>query len=168
MLRRSLLLLGAALFCAPAPDFEFTSVKGEKETLSKYRGKAIALYFFSPSCSHCQNVCQILGKVQNDHRDDLQVLGATFTEDAEKKMPDFMQAVNPPYPVGASKRDAILKWLNNPPDDGKQMPRLVLLDAKGSVRGSYSWRDPMFGNAATEETQIRAAIEKVIRAGKPK
>ncbi len=169
MLRRSLLLLLALpVFTAPAPapDFQFTSVQGGQESLAKYRGKTVALYFFSPSCSHCQHVCKVLAQLQTDHSADLQVLGATFSEDAQQRMPDFMSYVKPTYPVGISKRDAILKWLDAKEDDGKQMPRLVLLDGKGIVRGSYSWRHSIFENPATEDAQIRTAVEKAINAGK--
>ena len=38
----------AARIGSPAPPFEFASTSGTKESLAKYRGKTIALYFFNP------------------------------------------------------------------------------------------------------------------------
>ncbi len=46
--RRFLTLpLSAALSAAPA-EFSFRNIRGEKESLSRYRGKAVAIYFFNP------------------------------------------------------------------------------------------------------------------------
>jgi len=33
---------------SPAPPFEFASTNTTRESLAKYRGKTVALYFFNP------------------------------------------------------------------------------------------------------------------------
>jgi hypothetical protein len=164
MLRRDLILATPLLLAAKeavAQVFEFTSTKGEHESTAKYRGRSVALYFFIPGCSHCRGVCQILGRIQAQHTGKLQVLGAAYTEDAAQHMADFMMQVAPGYPVGISTRDKVLKWLGGPNDDGKQLPRLVLIDPKGVIRGSYGWQDEIFRDPATEEQKISAAIAKL-------
>jgi peroxiredoxin len=52
-MRRRDFLIAVSAFASsaaapPTPDFEFVGNTGTKESVSKYRGKTVALYFFNP------------------------------------------------------------------------------------------------------------------------
>ncbi len=165
MRRRDWLLTlpaAAVLHAAAKAPFEFLSIDGKPLSTAQFKGKAVALYFFMPGCSHCRDVCQILVRLQAKHGAKLQVLGVAYSEDARQRMPDFMMSVSPNYPVGYSTRDEAVQWLGGPDDDGRQVPRLVLFDARGAIRGSHGWRDPIFRDHAREEQAITAAVDSLI------
>lgn len=65
------------------------------------------------------------------------------------------------YPVGMSTRGTILKFLGVTIDDGRQLPRLVILDAEGNVKGSYGWQHEMFQDPRMQESRIWNAIRAV-------
>ncbi len=149
-----------------APPFEFTNAGGTNESLVRYRGKTVALYFFNPGCSHCLSVCQLLVGVQEQMSSDVQVLGVAFTEDAARRMPDFQTKINPNYPVGISSRDAVLAFLGVKIPEGNEMPRLILIDAQGILRRSYGWQDAIFQDEASQESKIFSAVREVSSRGK--
>lgn len=91
----------------------------------------------------------------------LQVLAATFTDDARMTMGPFLMRYPMNFPVGYSTRGAILRWLGVAIDDGLKMPGLSILDAKGVRRAHYAWRDAIF-QPPGEKTKIAAAIEKAM------
>ena len=93
----------------------------------------------------------------------LQVLGATFTEDARLTMGPFLMRYTLNFPVGYSTRGTILNWLGTPIDNGLQLPGLSVIDAKGVRRAHYGWRDAIF-QPPDDKAKITAAIQKV--AGK--
>ena len=95
----------------------------------------------------------------------VQVLGVTFTEDAPMRMLDFQMRVSPNYPVGLSNRDAVLKFLAVKSPQGNEMPRLVLIDARGIVRRSYGWQDAIFQDQASQDGKIFAAVREVSGSG---
>lgn len=167
MRRRDLILAAAMPLAAQTktPAFVFDGVSGRKLSTGDHLGKAVALYFFNPSCGTCQHTCQILSAIQTEMGSKLQVLGATFTEDAQSTMRPFLMRFSLSFPVGFSTKGAILKWLAMPIDDGVQMPGLSLIDPKGVRRGHHGWRDPMFKSPG-EKDKIAAAIQKIAGAAK--
>jgi hypothetical protein len=93
----------------------------------------------------------------------LQVLAATFTDDARVTMGPFLMRFPMNFPVGYSTRGAILRWLRVGIDDGLKMPGLSVIDAKGVPRAHHGWRDAIF-QPPDEKSKMAAAIRKV--AGK--
>jgi hypothetical protein len=98
----------------------------------------------------------VLADLQREFGASLQVLGVTFA--AEEKIPEFLARFSPPFPVGPAPRGQILEWLGVDVDDGKQLPRLVILDAKGGIKGSYGWQHSIFQDPAKEPARIREAV----------
>jgi hypothetical protein len=86
------------------------------------------------------------------------VLGATFTEDAGAYMPSFLDQIRPPFPVGISSRAKALAYLGVKVDDGRNLPHLVLIDAKGMIRASLPWHHPVFQDPRQQESRLREAI----------
>jgi thiol-disulfide isomerase/thioredoxin len=162
MRRRDLILAAAAPLAAQTKSlpFVFDGVSGQKLSTADHLGKPVALYFFNPSCGTCQHTCQILSAIQTEMGGAVQVLGATFTEDARETMRPFLMRYTLSFPVGYSTRGTILKWLAQAIDDGAQMPGLSLIDGKGVQRSHHGWRDPMF-QPPGEKAKIEAAIRKL-------
>ncbi len=88
------------------------------------------------------------------------MLGVTFT--AEERLAEFMARFRPPYPVGPVTRGTALNWAGIQVDDGKALPRLVLLDRQHALQESHGWADPIFADPAKENQRIRAAIERLM------
>ena len=99
--------------------------------------------------------------IQKQMGADVQVLGVTFTEDAAMRMTDFQMRVSPNYPVGISNRDAVLRFLGVKTPSGNEMPRLVLIDARGIVRKSFGWHDSIFLDEASQGPKIFEAVRSV-------
>lgn len=165
MRRRDWILAAAAPLAAQtkAAPFVFEGVSGQKISTADYLGKPVALYFFNPACGTCQHTCQVLSAIQTEMGSKVQVLGATFTEDARETMKPFLMRYTLSFPVGFSTRGTILKWLAIPIDDGAIVPGLSLIDPKGVRRSHHGWRDPLF-QPPGEKGKIEAAIRNAARA----
>lgn len=62
-----------------APDFELTSLSGEKVKLSDLRGKPVHLVFWSVDCVYCMQELPYVEKMYQEHKDDYVVLALNVT-----------------------------------------------------------------------------------------
>lgn len=52
-----------------APFFELSDLQGNRVTLAQFRGKRVALIFFSPTCGYCQQIAPEIAALPVDERD---------------------------------------------------------------------------------------------------
>jgi thiol-disulfide isomerase/thioredoxin len=121
----------------PAPDFEASSLNGEKRTLGDYRGRGVAFVFVSPQCGQCRDHVPLLEKLAPDAgRADTEIVlvsaagsemtGRWLDGIAEKEELDITLPT-----LVASPFETKFTMLYNPRGF---YPYFCLLDAEGAVR----------------------------------
>lgn len=113
-----------------APDFTLPSLAGEEVTLSDLRGKPVVLAFFASWCNPCEKDMPVLQKLQDDHPDDLHVIGVNF-KDFKGDSADFVKRLGVTFPalVENSATNPVGKAY-----DVNALPDTVFIDANGIVR----------------------------------
>ena len=178
-----LLLLAIAAFAAApvprkAPEFVIHMPDGKQLLLSSYRGKTVVLALMFTTCTHCQHTAPILSDIQKDYANKgVQVLGATFDEQASTQVSQFDKLFAKGFPCGYSTNQEVLRFLQQPESDGPYVPILVFIDKTGVIRavhmvtGSIANGDTPKGREeqdffAKPEVTIRAELDKVLKGEK--
>ncbi len=170
MQRRALLALGAsslgvAALAAQAQqlprlaEFEITTTAGPLK-LSQYRGKTVVFALIRSSCSHCQEVTQLLRSLQTEFGPKVQMLACDFVEDGPVVVPPFIERFKPGFPVGWTSIDKAFKFLQLSLMTPGTVPKLVFIDKKGMIRAQYDGSDPIVGSG-DRLAKIKAKIVEV-------
>ncbi len=164
---RSLLCAGLALTALAAaprvsPPFEIKRLGGEKPLqLAAYRGKPVVLVFISTTCPHCQDLTTKLVPMAKEFENRVQFLECAVNDAAATDLPAFIRQFQPTFPVGFNSQAAVNDYLQRSAVEIFYVPHIVLLDAKGVIRGDYAGESEFAENAA-ENT--RAELNKLLDA----
>lgn len=164
--------MGAVLFSAaaeelarPSPPLSMERFNSPPVTISQYRGKIVALAFIYTSCSHCQELTQVLNRLapEYDFRG-VQFLECAFNGDASASMREFLERYKPPFPVGWTSDTVVRSYLRYPISEKRMLyvPHMIFLDRQGIIRGDFAGESGFFTNA---ENSIRAELEKLLKTG---
>ena len=159
--------LTAPAASVPRPSPELTLQRGGAPPikLSQFRGKIVALVFGQTTCDYCQFLTRSLKVIQTDYAArNVQVVECAFEEDVKTNYPMFLKAFAPNFPTGYTTEDVVHKYLQwNTSRDGPLMvPYLILIDARGIIRGDFNGRDGFFTDA---DKRIRAELNKMTKPG---
>jgi glutathione peroxidase-family protein len=158
----------APLTPRPAGEFVIHMTDGSQKLLSSYRGKVVLMAFMYTTCGHCQHTSGILAKINNDYAaKGVQILGATFDQDAQRGIPAFLKLTGANFPVGFSTPDQVVKFLHANGD--YYVPMLAFIDQTGTVRTqviSYGEPNPDADKFLGEEqeTNIRKELDRLLKA----
>ena len=158
--------LTAPAASVPRPSPELTMQRGGAPPikLSQFRGKIVALVFGQTTCEYCQFLTRTLKVIQQDYAShNVQVVECAFEADVSTNYPMFLKAFAPNFPTGYTTDDAVQKYLqwNNLRDGPLMVPYLILIDARGIVRGDFNGRDGFFTDA---DKRIRAELDKMTKS----
>ena len=149
-----------------SPEFVINFPSGEKQLLSKYRGKVVLCEFLYTTCPHCQHTAGEFSKFQAEFGSrGFQAVGIAFNDMANMLVPDFVKDFKPTFPIGSANRDPVLVYLGISPIDRFVVPQIVLIDRKGIIRlqspplGDASFQDEWFMRAKIEELLSGAVVE---------
>ena len=159
----SALIAIAAETPRPSPPLTIERLNAPSIELSQYRGKVVALAFIFTTCSHCQDLTRTLGPLSREYAlRGVQVLECAFNDDAKPTMPEFLQQLQPPFPVGWTSRGAAMAYLQRTILDTTPLyvPRMVFLDRRGIIRADYPGESDFMKDPATN---IRAELEKLLK-----
>jgi glutaredoxin len=150
----------------PRPSPELTLQRGGAPPikLSQFRGKIVALVFGQTTCDHCQFLTRTLKVIQKDYAArNVQIVECAFEDDVSTNYPMFLKAFAPNFPTGYTTNDAVLKYLqwNNLREGPLMVPYLILIDARGIIRGDFNGRDGFFTDA---DKRIRAELDKMTKS----
>lgn len=162
-----LFALTASAASVPRPSPELTMQRGGAPPikLSQFRGKIVALVFGQTTCDHCQFLTRTLKVIQKDYASrNVQVVECAFEDDVSTNYPMFLHAFAPNFPTGYTTNDTVLKYLqwNNLRDGPLMVPYLILIDARGIIRGDFNGKDGFFTDA---DKRIRAELDKMTKSG---
>src|ERR1035441_10676181 len=144
--------LTALAASVPRPSPELTMQRGGATPikLSQFRGKIMTLVLAQTTWDNCQFLPRTLKVIQKDYAArNVQVVECAFEEDVSTNYPMFLKAFAPNFPTGYTTDDAVKKYLqwNNLRDGPLMVPYLIIIDARGIVRGDFSGKDGFFTDA---------------------
>jgi thiol-disulfide isomerase/thioredoxin len=167
-------LVGGALAAGPAlpkapvvprkaAEFVFNMADGPQQLLSMYKGKTVVMALMFTTCPHCQKLSQLLAKIQTEYAPKgVQILGATFDPGAKDRVLQFNKQLGVNFPCGYSEQGPVLDFLQFPATEPYFVPILVFIDKRGTIRSQYIGDETFLAN---QEVNIRAEIEKTLKAG---
>lgn len=143
-----------------SPEFVINLPNGEKQLLSKYRGKVVLVEFLHTTCSHCQHTVGVFSKLQDEFGGrGFQALGIAFNEMSNMLIPDFLKEFKPSFTVGWANRDPALAYLGISTTERFVVPQVVLMDKKGGIR----FQSPPLGDPNLQDDKyLRARIEELL------
>ena len=151
----------------PSPPLAIERLFAPAVHLSQYRGKVVALAFIFTTCSHCQDLTKLLAPLSREYAlRGVQVLECAFNDDAKQTIAGFVRQFQPPFPVGWTTHDAVMGYLQRSIIDTRPVyvPHMVFLDRRGMIEADYPGESDFFKDTATTATNIRAELEKLLKA----
>ncbi|MGA2721689.1 MAG: TlpA disulfide reductase family protein [Bryobacteraceae bacterium] len=151
----------------PSPPLAIERVGAPALDLSQYRGKVVALALISTTCPHCQELTRLLIPLSDEYAPrGVQVLECAFNDDAKQTIAGFVRQFQPPFPVGWTTHDAVMGYLQRSIIDTRPVyvPHMVFLDRRGMIEADYPGESDFFKDTATTATNIRAELEKLLKA----
>ena len=147
----------------PSPPLTIERLGAPALQLSQYRGKVVALALIFTTCSHCQDLTRTLGPLSREYAlRGVQVIECAFNDDAKQTMAQFLDQLQPPFPVGWTNRTAAMTYLQRTIMDTRPLyvPHMLFLDRRGIIRADYPGESDFFKDPATN---IRAELEKLLK-----
>lgn len=111
-----------------APSLELKDLNGKTVKLSKYKGKVVLVNFWATWCAPCVAEVPELVKWQNEHKDELQILGITYPPASLRKIRRFVRDHGINYPIVLGSKAT--KRLFEPSDN---LPITVIIDRDGNI-----------------------------------
>jgi cytochrome c biogenesis protein CcmG/thiol:disulfide interchange protein DsbE len=131
-----------------APDFSLTSVKGDKVTLSQYKGSVVILGLFH-ICDPCMNQATQMQKLLNEGQAKAVFLGVNTAgdtnEDVLTYLNQFKTKITFPYMLDPAQ-DVNKKYMQ------RFMPTVIIIDGEGIIR---------FRGSTTPKDVLLSEIKKI-------
>ena len=131
-----------------APDFSLTAIKGEKVTLSQYKGSVVVLGLFH-ICDPCMNQATELQKLLNEGKTKAVFLGVNTAGDTKEDvlayLNQFKTKITFPYMLDPAK-DVNKKYMQ------RLMPTVIIIDGDGVIR---------FRGSTTPKNVLLSEITKI-------
>lgn len=171
-------LAASAFAAAPvprkAPEFVIQMPDGNQQLLlSSYKGKVVVLALMFTTCSHCQQTSTYLSTLQKEYAakgQPVQILGATWDDQAKTQVKAFDAIFAKGFPCGYTSRKNVLDLLGQPENNPPFVPVLLFIDKTGTIRvqhmvtgddGPESPEQKWFG--IMMQTGIKAEIDKLLK-----
>jgi len=119
-----------------APAFHLNDLNGQRVELSALRGRAVLLDFWSTACGPCVREMPNIQKIAEKHKDDLIVWGVSF--DQPERDRKWLAQHQQEFPTLSDTEYEVSDLYKVP-----GIPALVLIDAKGLIRGYWEGAVPM-------------------------
>ena len=148
-----------------APDLMIKAVNSNVQTLSGFKGKAVALEFILTTCSHCQESCVLLNKMYREFGSQgFMPVAVAINENSNLYIADFVKKFGIMFPVGWQRKDTGISFLQHPVMQPMMMPQIAFIDREGVIRAQFGGSDKFFEKDTkdtkdNQETQMRAQIK---------
>ena len=155
-------LASAAEVPRASPDFAIDMPGGKQVTVGQYKGKILVLAFIRTSCPHCQRTVGYLTALQNEYSArGVQVIASATDEMAGMLVPDFIKQFKPSFPVGFSRYDSVVQYLQHDPMFKLYAPQLVFIDRQGAIRAQYEGGDKFF--VQDQEKHLHEQVDTLLK-----
>jgi peroxiredoxin len=115
-----------------APDFTLLDSKGEKISLSDYKGKIVIVDFWATWCPPCRRGIPDLIDIQKEFRDKVVVLGISLDIDTKDKVIPFIESFGINYPVLFASPEVVQAYGNI-----DSIPTTFIIDKSGNIIDQY-------------------------------
>jgi thiol-disulfide isomerase/thioredoxin len=163
-----LLLVAALAFTAFAagprlsPPFTIDRTDGPPLQVKSFHGKVVALVFISTSCPHCQDFTRQLASLAKEYGPKgVEFLECAINPTAKADVPGFIQAFQPPFPVGYSTQGAVDTYLERSVVETFYVPHAVFLDRNGMIQGDFAGESDFMKNPGPN---TRATLDRLLHA----
>lgn len=136
-----------------APEFEFTSLKGEKISLAQLAGKVIVLDFWGTWCPPCRASVPELKELTKKYPAEKLVVVSIISDTEEEKWTKFVADNKMDWPQYRDIDKRILSLYHV-----QSLPTYVVIDKDGSIRERISGLDPRF----SLRTRINDVLKKIL------
>lgn len=135
----------------PAPEVTFTTLAGQKASLSDLRGKVVLVKFWATSCVSC--VAQMPDNIENYERyrdKGFDLIAVTMQYDPANYVINFVETRKLPFTVALDTQGQVAKAFG----DVKLTPTAFLIDKNGNIIKRYL--------GLYDKTEFRQSIEKAL------
>jgi peroxiredoxin len=141
------LLASAALLFASgelsgrrAPGFSLPDLHGQQHDLQDYRGKIVIVDIIQTTCPHCQQLADVLEKVEAKYGGKVAVLTFAIPRDTPATVAHFVAEHKVTTPVLFDCGQASAAYLKATPQNPTvNVPHLFLIDGQGMIRNDFAY-----------------------------
>jgi peroxiredoxin len=145
----------------PSPALTIQRLNGPALQLSQYQGKVVALAFIDTNCPHCQNLTKLLNVISKDYAPKgAQVVACAFNDGVKDLLPEFLQKLQPTFPVGYCDRDAVMVYVQYSVLKPFYVPHMVFLDRRGVVRGDFAGESDFM---MQPDVNVRTELDQLLK-----
>lgn len=139
----------------------FRAYDGRDIAIENYKGKVVAVMFFSTDCSHCQTTAQILAPIYQEYRQKgVEILGLAVNPSAQTNLPAFVARYRVDFPVGLGTRMQWSAFGKFSMMKTTYVPHMLFVGKDGQVVEDYPGGDQAFWGDQAEN--IRAAFDRLL------
>lgn len=147
--KRSVTSLAGDVRGAQAPDFELTSLDGQKVKLSDFRGKAVVLNFWATWCAPCKIEMPWFVDLQKQYGSDgLTIIGVAMDDSDPQKIAQFASEMGVNYPVLLGTNNVSEQY-----GDVEYLPTTFYINRQGKIVGKVAG---LIGKAEIEDDAKKA------------
>jgi len=119
----------------PAKEFSCSDADSKPISVSKFKGKVVVIQFLITTCSHCQNLSQLLTKLQAEYGPQgFQAFGVAINDATPGMLTGYIKDHNLGIPVGSATRDQAIRYLGISEMERLLVPQVMIIDRTGIVR----------------------------------
>ncbi|MBD1379343.1 TlpA family protein disulfide reductase [Metabacillus arenae] len=117
-----------------APDFELSTLDGEKVKLSELKGKKVLINFWATWCPPCRAEMPEMQKIHKKYKDEVVVLAVNFTSSEKNKevVKTFANKLDLTFPIVYDEEGV------NSTYDIFSYPTTYLVDEEGFIQKKYT------------------------------
>lgn len=141
------LLVSAALLFASgelsgrrAPGFSLPDLHAQQHDLQDYRGKIVIVDIIQTTCPHCQQLADVLQKLEAKYGGKVAVLTFAIPRDTQATVARFVADHKVTSPVLFDCGQASASYLKvTPQNPTVNVPHLFLIDGQGIIRNDFGY-----------------------------
>jgi thiol-disulfide isomerase/thioredoxin len=152
---------------APAPAVEsssalsFRSIDGRNIAIENYKGKPVAVMFFSTDCPHCQSTAEILAPIYQEYRQKgVEILGIAVNPTAQTNLPAFAARYRVDFPVGLGNSVQWATFAKFSITKRAYVPHILFVGKDGQIAEDHPGEDQAFWQ--DQATSIPASFDRLL------
>jgi peroxiredoxin len=123
-----------------APGFSLPDLHLKQRDLQDYRGKVVIIDIMQTTCPHCQQLADVLEKVEAKYGDKIAVLSIVNPPDNQSSVARFTAEHKVTTPVLFDCGQVAVSYLKATPQNPKvNVPHLFLIDGQGMIRNDFGY-----------------------------
>jgi peroxiredoxin len=153
-----------------SPELSFFSPEGKALSLSRYKGKVVALEFFFVGSMHCVRVAQVLNQLNGElGARGFQAVAVAFSaphsEADAGTVSNFIESYRLSFPIGYTDQESVDRFMDRVKGDQVNIPQVVIIDRAGTIRAQSGNRP---GDPKLEDgDSLRALLGPLLKENPP-